>query len=367
MLLTPVGEDTLVICEKCDYRANMEAAESVVNTKRDEISQPLTLVHTPQQKTIEDVAAFLKTSSEKCCKAIVYQRKADNSYIVVFIRGDLDLQETKLLKYIGSEIYPAAITEESALSAGYLGPIGLDKNVTALFDASLKGANNLVCGGNKDEEHYTGFDIERDLAGVEYHDFARVFEGGICPNCGQAALVIARGIEVGNIFQLGTKYSQSMNMHYTDSEGKTHLPIMGCYGIGVGRLAASVCEARHDDYGPIWPMSIAPWQVHICALKVSDPQVAEIANGLYSSLQNAGIEVIFDDRAVSPGFMFSDADLLGVPVRVVVSPKNCKENVVEVSKRDKTLQEKVSAESAAEYVKNLVAQELRKYNGGLVK
>ncbi|MCL2285441.1 MAG: His/Gly/Thr/Pro-type tRNA ligase C-terminal domain-containing protein, partial [Firmicutes bacterium] len=165
------------------------------------------------------------------------------------------------------------------------------------------------------------------------------------------------------IFQLGTKYTESMNMQYTDSEGKEHYPTMGCYGIGVGRLAASVCEARHDDYGPIWPMSIAPWQVHLCALKSNDPQVAEISNNLYRSLQKAGVEIIFDDRQVSPGFMFSDADLLGVPVRVVVSPKNCAEGMVEIKTRDKSVNEKVPVESALEYVRGLVQSELEKYRG----
>jgi len=360
MLLTDVGEDTLVICPKCDYRANIEAAENIVKNRPAQESYQLELVHTPNQKTIEEVGAFLNTPTDHCCKAVVYQRKEDGGYIIVFMRGDFELQEIKLSRHIGCEIYPAVITEESGLCAGYLGPMGLDKNVKVLFDASLKGAGNLVCGANKDEYHYTGFDIERDFGKVEYHDFAKVIEGGICPKCGVEGITISRGIEVGNIFQLGTKYTESMNMRYTDNEGKEHFPIMGCYGIGVGRLAASVCEAHHDDYGPIWPMSIAPWQVHICALKSNDAQVAKIANGLYQDLQNAGIEVIFDDRQVSPGFMFSDADLLGVPVRAVVSPKNCTEGMIEIKTRDKSVNEKVAIESGFEYVKNLVQSELDK-------
>ena len=360
MFLTDIGEDLLVICNSCGYSANMEAAESIVQANRDDVSNAMELVHTPGFKTIEEVAEFLKTQTAKCCKAVVYQKKEDNSYIIVFMRGDLDLQETKLSKHLGCEIYPATITEDSGLCAGYLGPNGLPANVTVLFDASLKGENNLVCGANKDEYHYTGFDIARDYGEVEYHNFAKVLEGGICPKCGKAGIALSRGIEVGNIFQLGTKYTDSMNMKYTDSEGREHLPIMGCYGIGVGRLAASVCEAYHDDYGPMWPMAIAPWQVQICALKSNDAEVAEIANKLYADLQKAGVEVIFDDRAVSPGFMFSDADLLGVPVRVVVSPKNNKDGVVEISKRDKSLSEKVAAADAVEYLKNLVQKELQK-------
>jgi prolyl-tRNA synthetase len=361
MLLTPVGEDTLAICPTCDYRANIEAAESIVKTNRHDVSADFELVHTPNFKTIEEVADFLKVPQSKCCKAVVYQKKEDNRYIIVFMRGDLELQEIKLANYLGYEIYPATITEDSGLCAGYLGPKGLGDNITVLFDASLKGENNLVCGANKDEYHYTGFDIARDLEDVDFYDFAKVTEGAICPGCGGEGISISRGIEVGNIFQLGTKYTESMNMQYTDQAGKEHYPVMGCYGIGVGRLAASVCEAMHDDYGPIWPMPIAPWQVHICALKSNDEQVAQIANDLYDRLQKAGVEVIFDDRQVSPGFMFSDADLLGVPVRVVVSPKNCKENVVEVVKRDKSLQEKVAVEGAFEFVQSLVQAELAKY------
>jgi len=358
MLLTPVGEDWLVICPQCDYRANMEAAENITKNQLVTDCYQLDLIHTPNKKTIDEVAAFLDTTNNNCCKAVVYQRKADNSYIIVFMRGDLDLQETKLVGHVGCEIYPATITDDSGLCAGYLGPMGLDENVTVLFDSSLQGLNNLVCGANKEEYHYTGFDIARDFGDATYHDFAKVLEGGICPKCGIEGIEISRGIEVGNIFQLGTKYTESMSMHYTDSEGKTHLPVMGCYGIGVGRLAASVCEAHHDDYGPIWPMAIAPWQVHLCALKSNDTEVAAAANNLYRDLQKAGIEVIFDDRAVSPGFMFSDADLLGVPVRAVVSPKNCKEGVVEIKTRDKSLSEKIAVADALEYLRNLVQSKL---------
>jgi len=358
MFLTPIGEDTLVICEKCNYRANIEAAENIVKNQPVKDTDQLNLVHTPNQKAIEEVAAFLGTTQDKCCKAVVYQQKADNSYIIVFMRGDLELQDLKLSNHLGCDIYPATVTEDSGLCAGYLGPMGLPENTKILFDASLKGLNNLVCGANKDEYHYTGFDIARDFGDVEYYDFAKVVEGGICPKCGVEGITISRGVEVGNIFQLGIKYTEAMNMKYTDSEGQEHFPIMGCYGIGVGRVAASVCEAYHDDYGPIWPMSIAPWQVHICALKSNDPQVAEIANKLYGDLQKAGVEVIFDDRAVSPGFMFSDADLLGIPVRVIVSPKNCKEDVVEVTTRDKSLSEKVAVGDALDYVRNLVQKKL---------
>ena len=196
--------------------------------------------------------------------------------------------------------------------------------------------------------------MEREFPDAEYVDLAKVVEGGICPCCGKKSLTISRGIEVGNIFQLGTKYTRTMNMTYVDKDGTSKNPIMGCYGIGVGRMAASICEAHHDDYGPIWPMSIAPWQVHICAMNLDKEGVREVADSLYENLQNAGVEVIYDDRSVSAGNKFSDADLLGVPVRVVVSPRNLKESVVEVSTRDKSLMEKVPVENAEQYVRDLV-------------
>ena len=204
--------------------------------------------------------------------------------------------------------------------------------------------------------------MEREFPDAEYADLTKVVEGGICPCCGKRSLTISRGIEVGNIFQLGTKYTKTMNMTYVDKDGSIKNPIMGCYGIGVGRMAASICEAHHDDYGPIWPMSIAPWQVHICAMNLDKEGVREVADNLYENLQNAGIEVIYDDRAVSAGNKFSVAYLLGVPVRVVVSPRNLKESAVEVSTRDKSLMEKVPVENAEQYVRDLVAKLLKECN-----
>ena len=204
--------------------------------------------------------------------------------------------------------------------------------------------------------------MTRDLPNAEYHDFAKVVEGGVCPHCGKHSVTISRGIEVGNIFQLGTKYTKAMNMTYLDSEGKTQNPIMGCYGIGVGRLAASVCEAHHDAYGPIWPMSIAPWQVHICAMRADNAEVRAFADSLYDTLQKAGVEVMYDDRSVSAGVMFSDADLLGVPVRVIASPRNLKDGCCEIVTRDKSISMKVPCEEAAEKVRELVAELLAKNN-----
>ncbi len=356
MMLTAVGEDSIVLCNECGYRANMEAAESVVeNVKKGEMEE-IKLVHTPNIHTIEEICEFLGTPLEESCKAVVYQKNMDDSYVVLFIRGDLDVNEAKLTRFLGEDVHPAIITEECGLKAGYIGPHKLEGNFTVLYDSSLKGTQNLSCGGNVEEYHYTGFNIDRDCENVEYHDFAKAKEGGICPVCGKKAITVSRGIEVGNIFQLGTKYTKSMNMTYLDAEGKAEYPIMGCYGIGVGRLAASVCEAHHDDYGPIWPISIAPWEVHLCCMRSDDAEARGFADKLYEDLLKEKMEVIYDDRKVSAGVMFSDADLIGVPVRVIVSPRNMAEGVCEITTRDKSVSKKVSLDNAVAEIKDLIAK-----------
>ena len=353
MLLTPVGEDSIVLCDSCDYRANMEAAENISDIARDAESAALEKVYTPNVHTIEDVCNFFGDETKNSCKAVVYQQNVDDKYVVLFIRGDLEVNETKLVNFLGEQVHAAVITEECGLNAGYIGPVNLKVNGDAvvLYDKSLEGRNNLSCGANEAEHHYKGLDMERDVPNAEYHDFAKIQEGGICPKCGKKTVKISRGIEVGNIFQLGTKYTKSMNMTYVDANGESKTPIMGCYGIGVGRLAASVCEAHHDEYGPIWPKAIAPWQVHLCAVRVDDEEVRAYADKLSEDLQNAGIEVIYDDRSVRAGVMFADADLLGIPLRIIVSPKNMKQGVVEVASRDKTLKTQIPLENVMEEIK----------------
>ena len=354
MLLTPIGEDSIAICKACGYKANMEAAECIVRNQRNDVSDELTLVHTPNIHTIGEVCEFLHCDEKSSCKAVVYQRNADDSYIVLFIRGDLEVNETKLTNFLGCEIHPAVITEECGLNAGFIGPVHLKGDFTVLYDRSLEGLNNLSCGANVEEYHYTGLDMARDVECAEYHDFAKIQEGGICPHCGKSAITVSRGIEVGNIFQLGTKYTKSMNMTYVDSNGETQYPIMGCYGIGVGRLAAAICEAHHDEYGPIWPLSVSPWQVHLCAVRPDDEQVRVYADKLYAQLQEQGVEVIYDDRNVSPGVKFSDADLLGVTYRVIVSPRNMKQNIVEIVSRDKRFSASAPLESAADEITKII-------------
>ncbi len=353
MLCTPIGEDYLVVCDECDYRANMETAESVTEKIPSEMEE-LRKAETPGQKTIEDVCRFLHTDPRKSLKAVVYRKNADDALVVAFVRGDLEVNEVKLRNAVKAEIHPADDVEGSCLCAGFIGPKGLPEGVTCVLDSSVYDSESWVCGANEKDCHFVGLNVKRDLGEVQTFNIAKAVEGGICPKCGKHTLKLTRGIEVGNIFQLGDRYTSSMGMKYIDQNGELKTPIMGCYGIGVGRLAASVCEARHDDYGPIWPMSIAPWQVQICALRSDDEQVRKVADQLYDDLQAAGVEVLYDDRLVSAGVMFSDADLSGIPVRVVVSPKGLKNGTVEVSKRDKSLMEKVEPEKALDYVKDLV-------------
>lgn len=356
MLLTDIGEDTIVLCPECGYRANMEAADCIVHNDPDEAMAPLEKVATYDNKTIEDVCNFLHGSAEKSAKAVVYQRNEDDSYVLVFVRGDLEVNETKLRNYLKAEVHPAVEIDHAGLVAGAIGPVNPAKGITVVYDRSLIGTRNLVCGANEEGYHFTGLNMDRDVPNAEYVDVAKATVGGVCPKCGKHSLTIKNGIEVGNIFQLGRRYTESMGMTYDDEKGNRVNPIMGCYGIGVGRLMASVCEEHHDQYGPVWPISIAPWEIEICALRADQAHVKEEANKLYKSLMDEGYEVLFDDRTVSAGFMFSDADLLGSPVRIVISPKTLDRGVVEIVTRDKTIKEDVPLECAMQRTKEIVAE-----------
>lgn len=355
MLLTDIGEDTIVLCPDCGYRSNMEAADCIVHNEAVQ-EEPLAEVSTPHQKTIEEVCRFLKVPATRACKAVLYQKNTDDSLVIVFLRGDLEVNETKLRNYLGAEIHAAVVTEDMGLCPGFIGPKDLPAGITVLFDESLCGIDSLVSGANRENYHYKGLNLARDVGKVEYISVAKATEGGICPICGKHSIVIQRGIEVGNIFQLGTKYTKSMNMQYLDQNGELQYPIMGCYGIGVGRLIASVCQVSRDKFGPIWPMTIAPWQVHLCALRVDDPAVKETADRLYEELKALGVEVIYDDRNISAGVMFSDADLLGVPLRMIVSPRTLERGAVELSARDKSFTLDAAPANAAKTAQDKVRE-----------
>lgn len=365
MLLTEVGEDTLALCHSCGYKANMEAAPCIVKNEAGDIAR-LEKVPTPGVKTIEDLCAFLHVPAQRTCKAVLYQENETDAFVLAFLRGDLDVNETKLRNFLKKEIHPAILAEgESPFALGFIGPMGLKDKCTVVLDASLIGIENLVTGANEPDAHYTGLNIARDLGAVQYAEIAKTYEGAICPQCGKPSIRVSRGIELGNIFQLGDKYTRSMGMQYVDQDGSLKTPIMGCYGIGVERLAASICEVRHDEYGPVWPISIAPWHVQLCSLRADQQEVAQTSRQLYEALLARGVEVLWDDRPVSAGVMFSDADLMGVPVRAVISPKGLKAGTIEICARDKSMLEKRPVEEAADFIEQYVREQLQKLDCAL--
>ncbi|MDF2822536.1 MAG: prolyl-tRNA synthetase [Clostridiales bacterium] len=339
MLLCDIGEDTIVLCDSCDYQSNMEVATSKLSQSTFYEAQ-IKEVHTPEMKDIESVANFFGVSTDSTLKATVFKVIGSNKPLIAFIRGDLQVNLSKLQKITQAPLEPFADYEESNLVFGFIGPFNLnDPNVTVIYDDSLKNEKNLVSGANKIDHHISGLNMQRDIPDAVYYDISEVKEGHECPNC-NGKLKFSRGVEVGNIFQLGTKYTESMKMQYIDNDGKAKTPIMGCYGIGVGRLLACIIESKHDEYGPIWPISVAPWEVHICVLKSKTQDMNAIGIDIYNKL-NKNYDVIMDDRNVGPGAQFADADLLGVPIRIVVGEKNLVDGNVEIMTRDKSIKELV--------------------------
>ena len=362
MLLADCGEDSIVLCDDCGYSANMEAADTIADNSGCAPAAELTKVHTPDCKTIEDVCSFLHSRVEESCKAVMYQLNATDEYVVVFLRGDYEVNETKLTNYLHEKVHAADVTPESGLVAGFCGPYNQKANCRIIYDKTLEGIECLCAGANEVDYHYTGLNIKRDIGDVEYVDVSKIRQGDICPCCGKKTIKISRGIEAGNIFQLGTKYTDSMEMTYTAEDGSAKTPVMGCYGIGVGRLAACIMEDQHDDKGPIWPISVAPWQVHLCCMRVDDAECKQVADSIYNELQQKGIEVIYDDRDVRAGAMFADADLLGVPVRITVGPKALKDGEVELATRDKSVSGRVKKEDIITETQSLIDDLFAKIN-----
>ena len=365
MSIADCGEDTIFLSpDMKSYKANREIAVSALKFEKTEPEKPLEKVHTPGQKTIEEVAKFLGVKAENTGKAVFYAGP-DGKLIFVLIRGDFEVNETKLQNHLGiPELKFANDDQIRAAGAvpGFASPVGIDPaKAKIVVDPSAAGTSNLVVGANETDYHYINFNYGRDLKDADVVDIAAVREGDPCPVTGEP-LLMKRGIEVGNIFQLGTKYSKPMNCNYLDKDGKSHPMIMGCYGIGVGRTMASVVEDSHDDYGPVWPMSIAPYQIHLCALNPDKDGVGAAAEKLYDELNKLGVEVLFDDRGEKAGFMFSDADLIGIPFRAIVSPKSLAQGKVEFKLRTSRDAELLPIEEAAKLLAEKVRVELEKYN-----
>ncbi|MBR6689565.1 MAG: proline--tRNA ligase [Clostridia bacterium] len=335
MLLCDAGEDKIVTCDSCDYSANMDVAKARETTPATTEMKEIEEIHTPNVKTIEDLTNFLEIPATNLAKAVVYYRIDTEEVVVVFIRADKEVNETKLrniLKVDDEHLVPKA-EEDDGICYGFIGPVGFTSNIktTFVYDKSLENEASLIAGANKKDYHISGVNFKRDVKAQEFVDVAKVSANDTCVKCGKPTLKISNGIEVGNIFKLGKKYTSAMGMTYLDENGKAQTPIMGCYGIGVGRLMASVLEAKADERRVNWPAAIAPFNIHICPLDYTkNDGVKAITDELYAKLEGLGYEVLLDDRAKSAGVKFADSDLIGAPIRVVVSARNIENSKYEV-------------------------------------
>jgi len=333
MVLADTGEATVVYSNQGTYAANVERAEVLPPIETDTSSvRPLASVATPQRRTVDEVTRFLKIAPRQLVKTLLY--KAGEETIVVLIRGDHEVNEIKLAKLLGvTEIEMAAperVKEITGAPIGFAGPVGL-KNVRILADHAVKAMKNFVVGANLADTHYVDANYDRDFTVNQFADLRNAQTGDVSPR-GEGTLTLAKGIEVGQVFLLGTKYSKSMNATILDDQGKERLAIMGCYGIGVGRTAAAAVEQNHDDKGIIWPFPIAPFHVHLLPLGQS-ATVSGATTNLYTALQQAGLEVLWDDRDERAGVKFNDADLIGAPFQVIVGDKSLAEGLIEVKIR----------------------------------
>ena len=354
VLLADSGEDTMLLCEACGYAANVERASFTKSAQ--ELEEPLALeeVHTPGVKTIEELAKFLEIPASKTLKAVFYS--ADGEVVIVVIRGDLDVNEVKLTNALRVNELRLATPDEvmqAGLVAGSASPVGLT-GIRTIADDSIQPGSNFVAGANKEDYHLRNANPTRDFKADLVTDIALAKHGYTCSNC-NASLTTRRGIEVGHVFKLGTRYSEAFAADYLDQSGKGRPIIMGCYGIGVGRLLAAAIEQHHDDKGVIFPAPIAPYQVSMTVLNVQDEEVTAAADAIYEELMAAGIEVLYDDRQESAGVKFNDADLMGLPVRLVVSARNLKNGQVEIKRRSESEANMVPRDQVAAAVGELLS------------
>ncbi len=357
ILPAEAGEDTVLHCPQCEYAANVERAAFTLPDVPAEEPLPLEEVATPGVKTIAGLAGFLGIPESKTLKAVFYV--AGGKLVFVVIRGDLDVNEIKLSNALGAHDLRLATDAEVAaagLVAGSASPVGLPsdaEDVTVVADDSIQKGANFIVGANKDGYHLRNANYPRDFQPDLLTDVALAQEGYACPNCG-TPLQATRGIEVGHVFKLGTFYSERLGANFLDDQGRQNPIIMGCYGIGVGRLLAGAIEQNHDDKGIVFPTPIAPYQVHLLALNTEDDQIRGAADDLYQRLQDDGLEVLYDDREESAGVKFNDADLLGLPVRLVVSKRNLGQNAVEVKARPEADSRLVPTADVVKVVRGIV-------------
>ncbi|MGH8190259.1 MAG: proline--tRNA ligase [Rhodanobacteraceae bacterium] len=324
-VLADSGEDAIVFSDRSDYAANVELAEALApSVARPSPAQPLARVDTPTQRTIEEVSAFLHVPPERCVKTLLV--RGTDGVVALCLRGDHELNEVKagkLAELPGESVLAseAEIKAATGASPGFIGPVGLPEGVPVIVDRAAAGVADFVCGGNRDETHYTGANWERDARVTRVADLRKVIAGDPSPD-GQGTLCLARGIEVGHIFQNGDKYTRAMGVTVLGEDGRNQTPVTGCYGIGVTRIVAAAIEQNHDDAGIIWPEPMAPWRVVVCVINPKgNPTVNEAAESLHAELNARGIETALDDRGLRPGAMFADLELIGIPHRIVVSER----------------------------------------------
>ena len=369
MYLTPVGEDTLMFCDSCDYAANRQVANFAKPQPEPEELLPVEKVATPDVATIADLAAFLEIPASKTAKAVFFIAEMAESdeplLIFAVLRGDMTLNETKLVNAIGSagkgsvrNLRPAQDEEIAAIGAvpGYASPIGIEREgVLVVADDLLPLAPNLVAGANETGFHLRNTNLGRDYEPDLVADIAQAEDGAPCPHC-EGKLEAKRGVEVGNIFKLGTRYTEALGATYLDENGKAQPIVMGSYGIGVGRLLACVAEEHHDDYGLIWPVSIAPYPLHLVVLSSKDGAAEEAGDALYQELVEAGLEPLYDDRDERAGVKFNDADLIGLPLRVTVSSRSLEKGGVEFKRRDQDERWIVPVEETRQTIQSILDQ-----------
>ena len=359
MYLTPIGEDTLILCDGCGYTANRQVATFRKPQPEPEPLRPMEKVATPHTTTIADLAAFLGVPESRTAKAVFMMAKVAGTeverFIFAVIRGDMEVNETKLANAVGAlALRPAVEAEIRAAGAvpGYASPVGL-KDVLVVADDLAPAAPNLVAGANEEGYHLLNVNYGRDYTAAIVTDIAAARDGDVCPRCG-AALYTARGVEVGNIFQLGTRYTDALGASYLDSEGKARPVVMGSYGIGSGRLLACIAEEHHDDFGLIWPVTVAPYHVHLIGMPGAEAE----SESLYTALWANGIETLYDDRADTAGVKFNDADLIGLPIRLTLGKRSLKDGGVECKRRDRAEKSILPLDGAVEHIqRELVALE----------
>ncbi len=364
MVLADTGEDALAFCSGCDYAANLEKAE-IGKPEKKQIDpatfKPLETIHTPAARTIEEVSAFLGVTPQDIVKTLVFV--ADGKPVAVLIRGDEEVNEAKLRNYLGADAVELAtddiVLEVTNSPKGFAGAIGIKADVLA--DYSLMNMVNVVMGANREDYHVKNANLGRDYSVKAFADLRIIKESDSCPRCGKP-IRFARGIEVGHVFKLGTKYSKAMKATFLDRDGKEKYMVMGCYGLGVGRTVAAAIEPQHDDKGILWPMTIAPFHVIIVPVNVNDQKISEAAETLYRELGSAGIEVLLDDRDERAGVKFNDADLIGIPVRVTIGPKGLAEGNVEMRMRRTGETRVVAVKEAKMVIAQLVHGELKALN-----